>query len=186
MQWNDFQVELRIWIRNLEQQNNILLIYGSCLTSFRSSNPTEVQALSLDLGKLFLGLTLHKKATIHQETTMLATSRNVLFPGYNHLLTTGADDLTLWLLPERQWAIRPRFNSFNARWRLGNNQSVGSSALLVSRWLWPGTRTFLEQASMVVSWWIVAFLPGVCSIFLCHILSYQSWVNCLWTWNREI
>ena len=36
-----------------------------------------------------------KKATINQVTTMLATSENVLFPGHNHLLTTGADDLTL-------------------------------------------------------------------------------------------
>ena len=35
------------------------------------------------------------KNTIHQVTTMLATSENVLFPGHNHLLTTGADDLTL-------------------------------------------------------------------------------------------
>ena len=25
-------------------------------------------------------------------TTMLETSKNVLFPGYNHVLTTGADD----------------------------------------------------------------------------------------------
>ena len=46
-------------------------------------------------------ISLHgKKATIHQVTTMLATSKNVLFPGHNHLLTTGAGDLTLWLLPE--------------------------------------------------------------------------------------
>ena len=34
---------------------------------------------------------LSKKATIHQVTTMLATSKNVLFPGHNHLLTTGTD-----------------------------------------------------------------------------------------------
>ena len=27
---------------------------------------------------------LHKKATIHQVTTMLATSKNVLIPGHNH------------------------------------------------------------------------------------------------------
>ena len=40
-------------------------------------------------------LSLRKKATIHQLTTMLATSKNVLFPGHNHLLTTGTDDLTL-------------------------------------------------------------------------------------------
>ena len=36
-----------------------------------------------------------KKATIHQVTTMLGTSKHVLFPGHNHMLTTGADDLTL-------------------------------------------------------------------------------------------
>ena len=39
--------------------------------------------------------TLRKKATIHQVTTMLATSKNVLFPGHNHLLTTGTDDPSL-------------------------------------------------------------------------------------------
>ena len=32
------------------------------------------------------------KATMHQVTTMLATSKNVLFPGHNHLLTTGTGD----------------------------------------------------------------------------------------------
>ena len=36
-----------------------------------------------------------KKATIHQLTAMLSTSKNVLLPGHNHLLTTGADDLSL-------------------------------------------------------------------------------------------
>ena len=44
-------------------------------------------------------VTLGKKATIHQLTTMLATSKNVLFPGHNHLLSTRADDPSLWLLP---------------------------------------------------------------------------------------
>ena len=39
--------------------------------------------------------TPRKKATIHQVTTMLATSKNVLFPGRTHLLTTSTDDLTL-------------------------------------------------------------------------------------------
>ena len=39
--------------------------------------------------------TLVKEATIHQATTMLATYKNVIFPGHNHLLTTSADDLTL-------------------------------------------------------------------------------------------
>ena len=38
---------------------------------------------------------LHKQATIHQVTIMLATSRNVLFPGHNHLPTTGTDESSL-------------------------------------------------------------------------------------------
>ena len=38
---------------------------------------------------------LRKKPTIHQVTTMLTTSKNVLFPGNNQLLTTGADDPSL-------------------------------------------------------------------------------------------
>ena len=33
---------------------------------------------------------------------MIATYKNVLFTDHNHLLTTGADDLTLSLSPERQ------------------------------------------------------------------------------------
>ena len=36
-----------------------------------------------------------QKATIHLLTTMLSTFKKVLIPGYNHLLTTGANDLTL-------------------------------------------------------------------------------------------
>ena len=39
--------------------------------------------------------TLRKEATIHQVTTMLAASNNVIFPGHNHLLTTGTDDPSL-------------------------------------------------------------------------------------------
>ena len=34
------------------------------------------------------------KQTIHQITTMLAISKNVKFPGHNHLLTTGTYDST--------------------------------------------------------------------------------------------
>ena len=39
-----------------------------------------------------------QKATIHQVTTKLATSKNVLFPRHNHLLTTGADDPSLFCI----------------------------------------------------------------------------------------
>ena len=57
-----------------------------------------------------------KTKTIHQVTTMLATSKNVVFPGPKH-------------------------------WLLNDNQRVRSSSLVVSRWLVPGNRTFLEVAS---------------------------------------
>ena len=40
-------------------------------------------------------ITLGKKASIHQVTTILTISKNVLFPDHNHLLTTGADDPSL-------------------------------------------------------------------------------------------
>ena len=47
----------------------------------------------------YLNDTLGKQVTMHQVTTMLATSKNVPFPGHNHLLTwlvtTGADDPSL-------------------------------------------------------------------------------------------
>ena len=32
--------------------------------------------------------------------------------------------------------------------------------MVVSRWIGPGNRTFLEVASKVVTWWIVAFLSS--------------------------
>ena len=39
--------------------------------------------------------TTAQKATVHQVTTILATSKNVLFPGHTHLLTTSTDDPTV-------------------------------------------------------------------------------------------
>ena len=40
-------------------------------------------------------IALCTKNTIHQVTTMLATSRNILFTGHNHLLAIGTDDPSL-------------------------------------------------------------------------------------------
>ena len=39
---------------------------------------------------------LHNKATIHQVTSMPPISKNVLFAGHSHILSTGSDDPTLW------------------------------------------------------------------------------------------
>ena len=65
-------------------------------------------------------VSLGKKATIHQVTNMLATSKNVLFQVITTPLTTGTDDPSLYLSPSLA---------------LGDNQNVGSSAPVVSRWL---------------------------------------------------
>ena len=55
----------------------------------RKKNPTYflMMILQLHAGQ--------KSHYIHQLTTMLSNSKNVLFPGQNHLLTTGADDPSL-------------------------------------------------------------------------------------------
>ena len=94
-----------------------------------------------------LQTSLRKRATIHLVTTMLATSKNVLFPCHNH---------QYWWPNTLVIAQAPA----NEGWEYcsGDNQSVSSSALVVSSWLWPGNKTFLEAASMVVTLWIVAFL----------------------------
>ena len=45
-----------------------------------------------------------------------------------------------------------------------------------SSWLWPGKRTFLEVASMVVARWIVTFLPSDCADD-CNIINQRIVVN---------
>ena len=62
-------------------------------------------AFGLHSGGMKLCIIAQKALAIHQVTTILSTSKNVLFQGYNHLLTTGTDDPSL------------------AHWHLGNNQS---------------------------------------------------------------
>ena len=55
----------------------------------------QLHELLLKIAQYFVYPSLGKIATIDQVTTMLATSKNVLFPGHNHLLTTGVDDPSL-------------------------------------------------------------------------------------------
>ena len=90
------------WICNTNPQRNVSLVqcnmrdresgwlHNSTALSFSISS-----GLCFILFISFLSLplvhALRKKATIHQVTTMLATSKNVPFPGHNHLLTTGTD-----------------------------------------------------------------------------------------------
>ena len=75
---------------------------------------------------------------------MLATSKNVLFPGNNHLQTTGTGD------PSYAGAQVMIKVSGHQYWWLAGGYSL--------------ERTFLEVASMVVTWWIVAF----CALIVLH------------------
>ena len=69
---------------------------------------------------------------------MLSTVKNALFLGHSHPLTT-----------------------YTANTSLSGARAIvkvsGLSVSVVSRWLRQRTRIFLEVASMVVTWWIVAF-----------------------------
>ena len=76
---------------------------------------------------------------------MLTTSKNVLFPGNNHLVTTGTDDPTLII----------------GRAPVGE----GSSVPLVSRWLYIGNMTFLK---VMVTWGKVAIFCIVVLTPVCN------------------
>ena len=66
-----------------------------------------------------------QKTTIHQLTTMLSTSKYVLYSGYNHLLTTGADDMTLSLSPKRQ-------RSHVATWKQSHSRPLFKAGILAA------------------------------------------------------
>ena len=120
----------------------------------------------------FHGVSQRKRATVYQLTTMLSTSKNVLFPDHNHLLTTGADYPTLKSLPEHQ-----RFRS---------------SALVISRWLWPANRTFLEVNSMVDSGFFSYFflfwgffLPSTCFLLVENFRTQALKCSVMWATHRS-
>ena len=55
---------------------------------------------------------------------------------------------------------------------------------MVSKWLWPGNRTFIEVASMVVTWWTVAFLCSV--LVFCSVQSWQTMLSkVLWFYGNK-
>ena len=118
-----------------------LPIYGALLLNLFSPLYTLIWYMCRFINLARWRMTLRTKATIHQVTTMLATSKNVLFRGHNH-----HSNHRYW------WPF--------THWQSGDNQSVESSIPVVSRWLWPGNMAFLEVASMVVSWWAVDALPS--------------------------
>ena len=83
---------------------------------------------------------LRKASSIHQVTTILSTSKNVLFPGHNHhcwwlftLIITLSGTRATVSLKNVKCHSRPQHRWF-------------------SRWMWPANRTFLEVDSIMVTW----------------------------------
>ena len=89
---------------------------------------------------------------------MLGTSKNVLFPDHNHLLTTGTDNrFTLSITLAGTWAII-KVKGYQYWWLVGDfDLEMGQ---------------FLKVASMVVTWWIVAFLHS--GMYLVSKLAHQA------------
>ena len=77
------------------------------------------------MGSLSKGA-LSKKDTIHQVTTMLATTKNILFPGHNHVLTTGADDPTLLIIARASPRVIIEVKGHQHRWlAIGYDLEIG-------------------------------------------------------------
>ena len=79
-------------ISNIENRNYFSLHCIQMETQLIHANLHELynalQTMSDEQGRQFAEVhVLHKNATIHLVTTMLATSKNDLFPGHNHLPT---------------------------------------------------------------------------------------------------
>ena len=68
---------------------------GFCLGRVRLPWQQSIWWLERKICEYSLRALRKKKATTHQVTTMLATSRDFLFPGYNLLLTTVTDEPSL-------------------------------------------------------------------------------------------
>ena len=57
---------------------------------FTADQVKYIAALNCDCPLLWYSVTVHKITFIHQVTAMLATSKIVLLPGHNYLLTTSS------------------------------------------------------------------------------------------------
>ena len=72
-------------------------------------------------------------------------------------------------------------------WSSGDYESVWLSVPVVSRCLGPRNRTFLEGTSMVVTWWIAAFLCSELShnVHNKHTTYSVFRIKCYILWNEE-
>ena len=100
---------------------------------------------SMKKGRWVLRGDTAQKAIKNQVTTMLATSKKVLFPSHSHLLNIGTNNPTLWLLPQRQhgrylvvvtWLFRKVRESVcenERQWKRGGGRGNGDVKNLIVR-----------------------------------------------------
>ena len=104
---------------------------------------------------------------MHQVTTMLATSKNVLFPGHNYLLTTSTDDPSL---AGTRAMIKVSCHQY--RWLAGDDLET----------------RILEVASVMVAWWIVGFYAVVHTFLAAHTkktFALQVQVNVMYEYKMS-
>ena len=123
-------------------------------------------SLKFDL-ELLYHIPRGKKATIHQVTTMLATSKYVLFPGHYHCANHWYwwPDITL-----TGTQVITKVSGLQFGW--------------LAWWLWPGNRTFWEVASIMVTWWIMTFLRRV--LLSAHLNSFSNVCMKFCTFHRSL
>ena len=96
-------------------------------------------------------LIIFRATALCKKATMLVTSKNVLFPGHNHSANHwyGCPSTLL----SARVPARVIFKVLGHRYRW------------LVEWLWPENMIFSEVASMVVTWWMMAFLHcGICRL----------------------
>ena len=116
------------------------------------------------------------------------TPRNVFFSTLQSRHNTAKKPLSIRLTQCLPPVLKTLHSNHRPSWCSGNNQSIGSSVLVVNSWLWPGYKTFLEVASMVVTWWIVAFLQsGIrCYFITLTCKAYILTESMIWSTAQQV
>ena len=91
----NYNCKLQVWKQLIHEAVFIFQRHAAFIHHSKSLMQTHQHTYIIKGCRAFKRIVLlltEQKATIHQVTTMLATSKNVLFPGHNHLLTTSTKD----------------------------------------------------------------------------------------------
>ena len=100
---------------------------------FQHTSKLQIICKAIEKQNFSLG---KKKNTIHQVTTKLSTSKNVLFPGHSQVLATGADDPSL-IITLAGVRVIIKVSGHQHRWLAGGYDLEGHFSRWLAWWL-PG------------------------------------------------